>query len=88
MHDAILLRCTHCRETIRLVIYEQSHVHQPSDWPDSVRGWLNDHAAHHPRIAAHEYDLGDDPGFEVITLNRLMRERGAPHEPAVKVNEY
>ena len=79
MHDLVLLRCTHCRETTRLAVYEQSHVYVAPGVAGSqeLADWLAEHLAHHPPIAAHAFDLDSDPGIEAVTWSRLQDERDA-----------
>ena len=84
MHDLILLRCTTCLETIRLVIYDQTSVHvnnviYTSQGPviTGLADWLSSHVAHHPAVERCDYDLDDKPGFEVLTFSQLQDEEDA-----------
>ena len=91
MHDLILLRCVHCQQTIRLVVYEQSHAYVSSVLQTNsgrtmmvLPDWLDQHVAHHPAVAANEFDLDGKPGFEVITWSQLALEREAEDRAPVE----
>ena len=82
MHDLVLLRCKHCQATTRLVVYEQSHAYIASTTQTNqgtailgLADWLAEHIRHHPAVATCEFDLGDDPGFETLTLTQLYDEQ-------------